>query len=90
MMSPEEERLMQLIVGLKHPSTDDEDLERQKGLATAIFLAALTGDFVEEITEELLDNPDSTVDEMYKYLDDKGYFPELIFTDEEDTDEPSE
>ena len=83
-MSPEEERLMKLIVGLKHPSDDKEDLERQKGLATFIFLAALTGDLVEEMTEEFLAYPDKTVDEMYKYLDDKGYFPELIFTDEDD------
>lgn len=89
-MSPEEQKLMELIVGLKHPSEDADDLERQKGLATFIFIAAIEEGYVDEITEELLDNPDSTVDEMYKYLDDKGYFPELTFTDEEDTDEPSE
>ena len=82
MMTPEEERLMKLIVGLKHPFTDNEDLERQKGLATAIFLAALTSDFVEEMTEELLDNPDKTVDEMYNLLYAKGYFPEIEFTDD--------
>ncbi len=82
MMTPEEERLMKLIVGLKHPFNDDQDLERQKGLATFIFLAALTGDFVEEITEEILDNPDKTVDEMYNLLDNKGYFPRVEFTDD--------
>ena len=80
-MSDSETKLKELIVGLRHPSKDAEDLERQKGLATAIFAAALAWNCVDTVIGIFEENPEKSVDEMYDILDREGLFPKIEFTD---------
>lgn len=81
-MSNKENKLKKLIVSLKHPANDADDLERQKGLATAIFAAALAFDCVDDVVAIMEENPEKTVDEMYNILDREGLFPKIEFTDD--------
>ena len=81
-MSDNENKLKELIVSLRHSSKDAEDLERQKGLATAIFAAALAWDCVDIVIGIFEDNPGKSVDEMYDILDREGLFPKIEFTED--------
>lgn len=81
-MTQKENELKDLIITISHPAKDKYDLERQKGLATLIFLAAIDGDCIDKVIEIINNNPQKNIDEMYHILDEAGLFPELIEDEE--------